>query len=289
MLVVTGSCGPLQIAQSAENNAPDGQSLVLQSVAQLTRITSLEAKLRQTTHWFDQDVAGSGTYFQSQSPRGLLLRLELKLRVGDHQSSLQQVGDGRFLWIRRDLPSGVSLGRVDMDRMRQAASDKRQPSWAGAAGNSLAVGGLPQLLAALAENFQFAAAEAMQSEDTALWGITGVWKPDRLAALVPDQKEKLLAGGAVDRKGLPAQLPTEVHVVLRQSDLLPYRIEYRRAADDPTHNADGAQPMMVLEILGIRQHEALDENLFCYQPGNQEIVDVTERYLQSLNLAPPDD
>jgi len=173
--------------------------------------------------------------------------------------------------------------------MRRAASDKRQPTWAAAAGNSLAVGGLPQLLAALAENFQFSAADAVQSENTALWGITGVWKPDRLAALVPDQKEKLLAGGAVDRKGLPAQLPTEVHVVLRQSDLLPYRIEYRRAADGPADNADGAQPMMVLEILEIRQREALDENLFCYQPGNQEIVVVTERYLHSLNLAPTDD
>ena len=32
--------------------------------------------------------------------------------------------------------------------------------------------------------------------------------------------------------------------------------------------------------------EALDEGLFSYQPGNQEVVDYTDLYLQALNLAP---
>jgi hypothetical protein len=33
----------------------------------------------------------------------------------------------------------------------------------------------------------------------------------------------------------------------------------------------------------------LDEGLFSYQPGNQEVVDYTDLYLQALKLAPPGD
>jgi len=282
----------LQAAPSLAENALDGQSLIVQSVAQLTNIPSLEAKLRQTTYWFDQELAGSGTYFQSQSPRGLLLRLELKLRVGEHQSSLQQVCDGRFLWIRRDLPGGVLLGRADVERMREALGRRGSPSWVGAGVHSLAVGGLPQLLAALAENFQFSAPQAMRSENAALWVLVGGWKPDKLAILLPDQKDKILAGRPVDLARLAAQLPTEIRIILGQSDLLPYRIEYRRALGDGARSpgdSRGISPMTVLEILEIRQREELDENLFCYQPGNQEVADYTERYLQSLISAAADD
>ena len=45
--------------------------------------------------------------------------------------------------------------------------------------------------------------------------------------------------------------------------------------------------MVVLEILEIRRPEALDEGLFSYQPGNQEVIDYTDLYLQALKLAPP--
>ncbi len=113
-LAVGGTCRFPQAAQASESDTPDGQSLLSRAVAQLTSLPALEAKLRQKAQLFGQEVAGSGTYLQTQSQRGLLLRLELKLQVGDQQSSLQQVCDGRFLWVRRDVASGVSLGRVDM-------------------------------------------------------------------------------------------------------------------------------------------------------------------------------
>lgn len=282
-LMAAGGC--LRTAQAAEDQPPDAGTLLAQSVATLKRGPALEMKLRHTTRWFEQELAGSGTYLQSQSPRGLLLRLELRLSVGDQQSSLQQVCDGRFLWIRRELPGGASLGRVDMDRMRQALGSEDHPYWAGATASSLAVGGLPQLLTALAENFQFSMPRTVQSDDTLLWAFAGRWKPERLATLLPDQQERILAGATPDLARLPGQLPTEVRIVLRQSDLLPSRIEYRRTLGDRDKSAGktrGPPPMVVLEILEIQRHETLDENLFCYQPGNQEVADFTELYLESL-------
>jgi hypothetical protein len=262
---------------------------VSRAAAQLTSIPAWEAKLRQKTLLFGQEVAGSGTYLQTQSPRGLLLRLELKLQVGDQPSSLQQVCDGRFLWIRRDLPNGASLGRVDMDRIRQATGDNGRSTWANAGTNWLAVGGLPQLIAALAENFQFSTPQAVRSDKVSQWLVDGRWKTDKLAELLPDQKEKILAGGPADLTRLSAQLPTEVRVVLGQSDLLPSRIEYwRRGAgrDASASNRGAARPMMVLEILEIQRREGLDGALFSYQPGNQEVADYTDLYLQALKLAP---
>ena len=291
-LAVGGACRPSQSAQAAESDAPDGQSLLSRAAAQLTSLPALEAKLRQKTQLFGQEVAGSGTYLQSQSQRGLLLRLELKLQVGDQQSSLQQVCDGRFLWIRRDVASGASLGRVDMDRIREAIRTSDRPTWADASTNWLAVGGLPQLIAALAENFQFSTPQAVRSEKASVWVVDGRWKPDKLAELLPDQRDKILSGQPADLTRLSAHLPTDVRVILGQNDLLPYRIEYRRMEsnrDAQARDGGASKPMVVLEILEIRRPEALDEGLFSYQPGNQEVVDYTDLYLQALKLAPPGD
>mgnify|MGYP001032686426 FL=1 len=46
------------------------------------------------------------------------------------------------------------------------------------------------------------------------------------------------------------------------------------------------RPMVVLEMVEVRQGGDLDERLFVYQPGNQEFTDYTDLYLSSLKLAP---
>jgi hypothetical protein len=288
-LAVGGTCRPSQAAQVSENDTPDGQSLLSQAAAQLTSLPAMEAKLRQKAQLFGQEVAGSGTYLQTQSPRGLLLRLELKLNVGDQQSSLQQICDGRFLWVRRDVASGVALGRVDMDRLREAIRDHGRPTWVDVSAKGLAVGGLPQLLAALAENFQFSTPRAVHSDQASAWVLDGRWKLDQLAELLPDQREKIESGQPADLTRLSPHLPTDVRVVLGLHGLLPYRIEYRRMNSAPTAlgQARGvSEPIAVLEILEIRRPDGLDEGLFSYQPGNQEVMDYTDLYLQALKLAP---
>ncbi len=278
--------GPLDAAQAAPDDVLDGQTLLLDCVARLASIPCLDVRLRQSSVWFGQELGGSGTYLQTHSPRGLLLRYELKLQLGDQRSSLLQVCDGRFLWIRRELPGGASLGRVDMDRIREALGDGDQPAWAGAAAYGLAVGGLPQVLAALAANFQFSPPSAVQTSQTRRWMITGHWKPEPLAAVLPDQRARIEAGQPADLAKLPAQLPTEVRLLLGQDDHLPYRIEYRRTASaGPQRSPDSSdrEQMLVLEIVELQRCAALDENLFTFQPGTHEVADFTALYLQSLH------
>jgi len=290
LLAVGGAARGSQAAQAPETNPPDGPALLARASGQLTSLPAVEVKLRQTARLFGQEVTGTGTYLQRQSPRGQLLRLELKLQVGDQLSSLQQVCDGRFLWIRRDVASAVSLGRVDLERIRDAIRDGGRPTWVDGASNWLAIGGLPQLLAALGENFQFSAPQAVRSDKASLWLMDGRWKPQRLAELLPDQRDAILTGQSADLARLPPQLPTDVRVLLDQNDLLPYRIEYRRSrASGKTASPDAAaaEPMAVLEILDVRRPQDLDPGLFAYEPGNQEVIDYTDLYLQALNLIPP--
>lgn len=280
--------GAAATARRDTSAAEDGQTLVSRAAAQLAATPSLEAKLRQQVQLFGQELSGSGTYLQKQSPQGLLLRLELKLQVGSQLSSLQEVCDGRFLWIRRDLPGGASLGRVDLERIRAAIRQRGQPPWADAATNWLALGGLPRLLSALAENFAFSAPQAVRSDKVPMWVVDGRWKPERLAELQPDLKDKILAGKPIDPQRLPAQLPTDVRIVLGQSDLVPRRIEYRRLpADSAGDKKAAAQPAVVLEIVELQRRENLDDRLFAYQPGNQEVADYTDLYLASLKLDLP--
>jgi len=288
LLAIAGTIGLASAAPSADEPPLDGQTLVARAAAQLAATPSFEAKLRQQVQLFGQDLSGPGTYLQKQSPHGLLLRLELKLQVGSQLTSLQQVCDGRFLWIRRDVPSGTSLGRVDMERIRTAIGERGQPPWPDVTTNWLVMGGLPRLVAALAENFQFSAPQAVRSENAAMWVLDGCWKADRLAELQPDLKTGAPPGKPIDLTRLPAHLPTQVRVVLGQSDLLPYRIEYRRQQAEPAADKSAAvRPMVVLEMVEVRQGGDLDERLFVYQPGNQEVTDYTDLYLSGLKSGPP--
>jgi len=287
LLAMAATIGLVAAAQSADEPPVDGQTLVTRAAAQLAATPSLEAKLRQQVQLFGQELSGPGTYLQKQSPQGLLLRLELKLQVGSQLTSLQQVCDGRFLWIRRDVPSGTSLGRVDMERIRTAIGERGQPPWPDVTTNWLVMGGLPRLLAALAENFQFSAPQAVRSDKAAMWVLDGCWKADRLAELQPDLKTRTPPGKPIDLTRLPAHLPTEVRLVLGQSDLLPYRIEYRRQQAEPAADKNAtARPIAVLEMVELRQQGDLDERLFVYQPGNQEVTDYTDLYLAGVKSVP---
>ncbi len=290
LLATLGPLGPVSAAASADEPAADSQTLLNRAAAQLAGTPSLEARFRQRVQLFGQELSGAGSYLQKRSPQGLLLRLELKLQVGSQLSSLQQVADGRFLWIRRDLPGGTSLGRVDLERLRAALPQRGQPARPEVTTDWLARGGLPGLIAALAEHFQFSPPQAVRSDQAAMWVLEGRWKAEKLASLPPEWKPQTAKVNPADPRQLPAHLPTEVRLVLGQSDLLPYRIEYRRQpAESAGDQNAAARPLVVLEITEFQQREDLDDRLFIYQPGNQEVADYTDRYLASLVPERPDE
>jgi hypothetical protein len=259
--------------------AQPGDDLIRKAAATVAQLPSLDARLRVQTNIMEQELVGSGSYYQLRSEHDLLLKLELRLQVAQQVSSLLQVSDGRFLWIRRTLPGEKSLSRVDQRRIREALEKGAKLPIADP-GRALAVGGLGNLLDSLAANFEFSAPREESLGGTSVWVLHGKWRPERLAELLPSRAEQLHAGESLDLSELPAQLPAQVMVVLgrdRQAPLFPYRVVYQRV-----DRAGELAPLVALDLFDVRTNISLDPRLFAYKPGDQEVADITETYLAKL-------
>lgn len=276
-------------AIASQPPAPPAENLLLASARRLAELPAVEARLRQRVELFGQTIVGRGVYLQKRTPRGVLLRLDLTMQVGGREVSLTQVCDGRFLWIRRDLDDANSLSRVDIQRVAEATRKAKAKPLSDSTTNWLVLGGLPRLLESLDEHFEFAPPRPAKMDKSQVWILEGTWRAKRLAKLLPDQAKTILAGKPADLTQLAPQLPSHVVVVFGQADLMPYRIEYRRVS----HQASGAgavsraSPLVVLDLLELRRRDDLEEDQFRYDPGEQEVADQTDLYLETLGLAQP--
>jgi hypothetical protein len=167
---------------------------------------------------------------------------------------------------------------------------------------------LPSLLNALGESFAFLPPQPMRiaSEEEAgrpttsipFFAVVGHWRQDRLAKLLPASAVPAPAGqgppppGSLPSKmdAVPARLPQEVLILFGQSDLFPYRIEYRKLETPIAANQAGAaipyqlsaRPMVVLEFTDVRFDIPTDTSQFIYTPGDAEWTDQTTALLERL-------
>ena len=88
---------------------------------------TLSAKIRLRVRLFQQNLVGKGEYFQLGPTENKLLRLDLKIRTAKTETRLQQVCDGRNLWVVQDLPASdgsldreTTITRVDLRRVHDA-------------------------------------------------------------------------------------------------------------------------------------------------------------------------
>lgn len=270
---------PMKSAAPVQQTTQRGDELMLHAAREVAALSSLDARLRVQTNLMDQELVGSGSYYQLRSEHDLLLKLELRLQVAQQVSSLLQVSDGRFLWIRRNLPGQNSLSRVDQRRVREALAKGSNLPIADPS-RALALGGLGKLLESLAENFEFSSPREETFSGTAVWVLHGKWRPEKLAELVPSRKNEFFAGQDLDWNELPPQLPAQVMVMLGRdayAPLFPYRIEYQRL-----DRAGEATPLVSMDLFDVRTNISLDPRLFAYKPGDQEVADVTENYLAKM-------
>lgn len=264
----------------------DAHELLNKAIRATDSQRSISAQLRHRISMFGHQLVGTGSYQQQGSGEGRMLRLDMKVKVADSMTSMQQVCDGRFLWIRRDIGDAKFLGRVDLRRIREATRDGVSPQATADLSNFwMMLGGLPQLLSRLDTHFQFAPAREAALEGTPVWVLDGHWKPEILTILVPSQAENIKAGKPIDPAALAEQIPTQVRIVLRRSDNFPLHIEYLRqgvaaAPDQPPP----VTPLLAMELFDIRLGEAIDPLVFAYKPGDKEVADHTELYLKNLGL-----
>jgi hypothetical protein len=117
-----------------------------------------------------------------------------------------------------------------------------------------------------------------------VWAVSGTWKKERW--------QELTAVAAKKKKdAAPPLLPQRVDLVLNRSErsftLFPYRVLYYAAAENSRAGEGAAinlRPIVSMELFNLATAANLDPRDFDYNPGEQEVEDLTAVYLQKLGL-----
>ncbi|HEV2973315.1 MAG TPA: hypothetical protein VGY55_25330 [Pirellulales bacterium] len=283
-------------ASQSGSSSQEAEALVERVEQTIDQLQSLSAKVRNQVDLFEQQVIGTGIYLQQGSGLRQLSRFELKSQVGDATYTLREISDGHFFWTFRELPTGRSLNRVDLDRIQvQLQSDGRTAS--NVSPGPMSIGGLSKMIAGLRQNFQFDRAAQTQLRDHLVWVVDGQWRPAQLAAAVPELRGAIEAGRPIEWKKLPAHLPEHVVLYVGQSDWIPYRIEYlRRIGKSDVEGQGGILPgyraIVTTEFFDVRLNAPMDAREFVYQPSGLtqpnglKPTDTTDAYLKMLRGEP---
>jgi hypothetical protein len=292
VLAVCASARAFPPATPARNQADavasgprQGDALLRQAADRVEQMGTVSAKVRQRGDLFGHRMVGSGVYLQGA--RGSrLVRFELRMQVGNQESTLQQVCDGEFLWSLRQTGNQSVLRRVDVRQVIEELNSGAGEGRGGQGGARVAqlptldIGGLAQLLRSLDESFDFGAVGETQLAGVPMYLLQGTWKRTAAEHLLPEQQEKIRAGKEVDWNAAPEELPNQVILLLGRDDLFPYHLEYRRSTAPHVAGSSG-RVLQVLEWFEVRSGIPLDRELFRYQPGNLPVTDYTAQYLES--------
>lgn len=273
---------------------PDPQQLLTGSCRMLARQKSIVAKVRHRATIYDRELIGSGEY--AQGPElARLLRYELRMQVDNRVVNLLQVADGRHLWISSLLKDEPEIQRIDIDRVLAATDAEAAAAPSADPYRQLGLGGLSQLMASIAKDFQFNKVFHSQLDGLPIYGIEGEWKAEALTTLVPKSKGKEVAG-RTPTDAMRPHVPDRVVVYLGADDLFPYRFEFRRSV--PPQKAAGqnvdvavageraSKPLLVLEFFQVHFDVPIEERLFQFSPGIYRVADITDKFLTSRKAVP---
>jgi len=211
-----------------------------------------------------------------------LMRLELKIQLGQQTSRLVEVCDGQWLWTRQNMPYDDKLTRINVAQAKAGLEKARKAAGPGNTKMLPGIGGLPRLIRGIHESFDFDTVTlgSWGEGKQPVWRIQGRWKPPVLAKMFPGKKAAILAGEIQDLGSLSPHLPDRVVVyLLAQETPLPFRVEYWRTT--PESGSDG-RALVTMELGNIQINQPIDDERFIYNPGNRGAADVTEKFLQSL-------
>lgn len=277
----------------AQEEAADGNKLVADSLAMLGKQRTVSAKIRVRTSAYGHELVGSGEYQQMGLGASPMLRLEMKIPIGKQVTSKLQVSNGKIMWTRVEIDEGEpQVSRVDLERIREQVEKQKLTPHVDPAVNWMMFGGLSRLLAGMSSHFEFGKARADVLQDQPVWIVTGVWKPEALAKIVPHLKDQVLAKKPDVLVKLPPHLPVAINLVLDRSENganFPYRIEYLHLADGKAALApDATTPYLVLELYEVDFDADLTAKMFDFRPTDAEsVVEQTEIYLKELQPEKP--
>ncbi|HEY5315857.1 MAG TPA: hypothetical protein VIK18_25230, partial [Pirellulales bacterium] len=187
------------------------QQVVHQAAERLKGYGSISCRMRCRGEIFGKRILGNGEYRQLTGASNRL-RWDSKLQVGDSIVSVQQIADGKYLWVNwRRQPKAI-ISRVELARVMSAERKANLPATGPGPGpiGLSAIGGLPRLAASLERAFRFSRLNKTRLGDTPVFTVRGDWTPAMLTMLVPDQQAAVKAGRGINWEQVPEQVPDHV-------------------------------------------------------------------------------
>ena len=276
---------------------------VNEAIRLLASHPNLSLRLRFRVELWGQSLAGTGVYLQRWHGGKLHYRYDLRFTLGGQSRSMQYVADGRFLWIRKNLPGIQSLGRIDLRRLAEhqlRTADEQAPTalpWElvpfvrQAVSDGLPVPAGDQLPPHLVLPTFATSGRAQGSGDTQSQVAKGRFLGGFLALVDSlhrqfnfEQIESLKWG----KQRLPVQrivgrwrnldeqaelphLPSRVEVILandQQQPLFPYRVKLSRKTDE-----DRWLTLFQIDVLEANTRATLPMDRFVFQAGDKAAVE----------------
>lgn len=284
-------------------NVSEGDLLIADAIKRLEQAPSVVAQIKHESHMFGQLLVGDGMYQQLNHPDGVMTRLELSVQTDNEVTTLRHISNGQFLYMQEQQGNEQRVRRVDLRTVRRNQSRSTSGKLASHSSeavstmpptsmtHSIAIGGLPRLLAELQKNFTFRKPQAISFQDVPVWAVAGEWKPERLRLLLPAEKGIIRSDGTVNGEKIPAYIPDRVFVLLGREGLFPYRLEYRKdsmlvnVAKPVALSASGSDALLTMDLyrVHIGKHPDLEIREFWYQhDDHQKLEDYTSRFIKSL-------
>lgn len=271
-----------------DHSKPAGgpDQLIETAIVKLGEQASISAQIRQRVDLFGQTLIASGQFLQGPAGKHLV-RLEMRITLGEQQGSIQQVCDGKLLWTYRQLGESSSLETLDVHRVAELISTYGAGQ-GGAPGDGLsllAIDGMSGYLRELARNFQFRSVATSQLHNRPVWRLDGTWRAERLAKILPRQAERIAKGKRPDLNKLPEHVPHNVTVYLDRADGVLRRVDFLRSPPTGVPLVHRKPVVMAsIEWLDVQLGAAIDARQFVYDPGRRKPKDVTAAYLQRHGL-----
>src|SRR5205823_14958758 len=107
----------LPTPDSRLRSSSSGQQLLAEAAKRVASEPAISAELRYRIDAFGHELVGTGSYLQYGAGGDKLVRLDLRMQVGDKPATVQEIRGEESYWIRRDVPPGPpTLGRVDIHK-----------------------------------------------------------------------------------------------------------------------------------------------------------------------------
>ncbi|MEC9092268.1 MAG: hypothetical protein VX438_06150 [Planctomycetota bacterium] len=282
------------VAGKDSRDLTPSQNLLKNSI-ELLRTQSIRSRVRQIGVLFDKKLETRGTYLQANGGKGGT-RMLLEIQTENLVLDVKMVNDGVYFFRQVLVKNGSNdlagvggnrekeveprVERINLRLVRERyAQDKSWP------GHWLAFGGLYLFMGQARSAFDFTGPDTGEIKGVQYSVLRGVWKPEKLAQLVPDQKVAILNRKALDWRRIPHQIPLEIEIYFVKTGQLagfPYRVVFFRPQDDLL---EGITKKHVL-ITEYSDPEIVDtpaQSEFQFNADENEVRDVTDDFIKSIS------